>query len=103
MNIRQVRTEGRRAVIAASVLALVGFGTGGVFLAVALATPPKPPAPVIVGRPTNPSILSSGSFTFTDSHAGVTFKCSRDGAAFSACSSGISYSGLAQGNHTFSV
>jgi hypothetical protein len=62
-----------------------------------------PPEPVITSTPTNPTNQTGGSFSFTDTEAGVIFLCQLDGSAYSACSSPKSYSGLNQGSHTFSV
>jgi hypothetical protein len=44
-----------------------------------------PPAPLIAG-PADPSNQTSGSFSFSDSEAGVTFHCSLDGPGFPPCS-----------------
>src|SRR5438105_10485447 len=102
--VRRVRAAGRRGVVVASVLALVGVLLTGYFVTEALAAS-KPPAPTITGSPANPTATAttaSATFTFTDS-AGLTFKCSLDDSAFAACTSPKSYSGLAQRNHTFSV
>jgi len=62
----------------------------------------SPAAPTITGEPTNPTISTMATFTFTDSQAGVSFLCSLDGAAYVACGSGISYSSLS-GTNTFAV
>jgi hypothetical protein len=108
MKIRRVRTEGRKAAVAAAVLALVGVGTGGVFLASALAGA-KPPTPTITGFPANPTVTTGPvlvHFAYSDTQNGVTFKCSLDGVAFTATgcpNTGITYASVPQGNHTFQV
>jgi hypothetical protein len=61
-----------------------------------------PSAPVITGKPSNPSNDTAPTFTFTG-EAGSTFLCRRDTPEFAACPSGIAYSGLADGLHTFGV
>ncbi len=101
-TIRRVRAAGRRGIIAASVIALVGALVAA-YVVTSAGAASKPPAPTILTGPANPTTSSSASFTFSDSQAGVTFKCSRDNALFTTCASGIAYSGLAQGNHTFQV
>ena len=63
-----------------------------------------PPAPAIVTKPSNPSYVTSASFTYTSSVSGATFKCALDNAALAACSAGgVSYTGLAAGDHSFKV
>jgi hypothetical protein len=62
-----------------------------------------PPAPSITSHPTDPAAVSSASFAFSDSEAGVSFGCQVDGGGFPACTSPASYSGLGPGSHTFAV
>jgi hypothetical protein len=62
-----------------------------------------PPAPSIGTKPSNPSAVTSPSFSFSDSEAGVSFLCKLDAAPVSACTSPVSYPNLALGSHSFSV
>jgi hypothetical protein len=63
-----------------------------------------PPTPTITAKPANPTNVTSASFSFTDTLAGVTYVCALDTATFTACASPQSYPGpLAQGSHTFQV
>jgi len=64
---------------------------------------PTPPDTSITSAPSNPSKISSASFSFTSPDAGSTFQCSLDGAGFVGCASPQSYSNLATGSHTFQV
>ena len=101
--IRQLRTGRRSLIRAAGLVLTVVLATGGWAVAVALASP-STPTPTITSHPTNPTTVTSATFTYTDSKAGVTFKCSLDGSGFSVCPpSGISYNAQAQGQHTFAV
>jgi predicted phage tail protein len=67
-------------------------------------TPPTQ-TPSITAGPTNGSLVSStsASFSFSDSETGVATQCQLDGGTWGSCASPKSYSGLAQGTHTFSV
>jgi signal peptidase I len=62
-----------------------------------------PPAPTISAAPANPTNLTTASFSFSDTEAGVTFECRLDAAAFTSCSSPRAYAGLGEGSHTFRV
>ena len=62
-----------------------------------------PPDPTIDSGPSGTVYVSTATFTFSDSEAGVSFLCSLDGEAFSACVSPKSYSGIAVGDHAFQV
>jgi hypothetical protein len=62
-----------------------------------------PPVPTITSGPPALTNLTSASFSFTDTEAGVSFLCRVDSAAFAACPSPKSYSGISQGAHTFQV
>jgi hypothetical protein len=62
-----------------------------------------PVAPSITAKPTDPSAVTSPSFSFADIEAGVSFLCRLDAAAYVACTSPTSYASLALGSHTFSV
>jgi hypothetical protein len=73
------------------------------FAAVQALSASAPPAPVIDSGPSDPTSLTTATFTFHDSQSGVTFQCKLDGAAYAACASPKSYSGLAKATHTFSV
>jgi hypothetical protein len=84
-------------------LILVGALATATIILTLWVTVTAPPAPTIVGGPTNPTGSTSATFSFTDSTPGVAFQCSLDGAAYGACSSGKSYGGLEYGKHTFRV
>jgi len=63
-----------------------------------------PPAPTIVTKPSNPSYVTSASFTYTSTVSGATFMCAFDNAALAACSAGgVTSTGLAAGDHSFKV
>jgi len=62
-----------------------------------------PPLPTIGSGPANPTNVSTASFTFSDTEAGVAFQCDLDGGGFATCVSPKAYTGLAQGSHTFQV
>jgi hypothetical protein len=47
--------------------------------------------------------LTTATFTFTGTPAGVTFECRLDTGELATCESPRTYSGLAPGDHTFSV
>jgi hypothetical protein len=67
-----------------------------------------PPDTTITSSPTNPSLSTSASFSFTGSDnltpaAALTFQCKLDAGAFTTCTSPQAYSGLSLGSHTFQV
>ena len=64
---------------------------------------PRPPAPSIDTKPSNPSNVKQAVFAFSDSDGTVSFTCSVDGAAYSPCASLFSTAALADGSHTFAV
>jgi peptidoglycan/xylan/chitin deacetylase (PgdA/CDA1 family) len=61
-----------------------------------------PPAPVITDQPAAVTGSTTGTFSFTDSQAGVNFQCMVDGIG-SQCSSPFTSGTLADGSHTFTV
>ncbi|MBJ7458187.1 MAG: hypothetical protein JHD02_03265, partial [Thermoleophilaceae bacterium] len=61
-----------------------------------------PPVPSLTG-PADPSALTTASFTFSDTEAGVTFECSRDGGSFAGCTSPQNLTGFANGPHSYAV
>ena len=61
------------------------------------------PTATISGKPSDPSNVTSPSFSFTASQLGSTFLCKLDGAVFAACAPPTSYPGLVDGLHTFVV
>ncbi len=61
------------------------------------------PTTTIDGKPSDPSNVSSPSFTFSSNEPGSTFACKLGAAAFAACTSPKSYVALADGAHTFTV
>lgn len=73
-----------------------------------------PPAPVLTGKPPNPSTDKNPEFTFTDSDSSVTFTCKLDTGAAVRCNGDtdndndnpqgeIQYVNLTPGNHCFYV
>jgi hypothetical protein len=62
-----------------------------------------PPVPTFTAAPPVATPLTSASFSFTNTEAGVSFRCSLDDAAFAACSSPQAFTGLAEGLHVFEV
>ena len=64
---------------------------------------PRPPAPSIDAKPSNPSNVKQAVFAFSDTVATVSFQCSLDGAAYSACTSPFTTAALVDGSHTFAV
>ena len=61
-----------------------------------------PPAPVITDQPAAVTGSTIGTFSFTDSQAGVNYQCMVDGIG-SQCSSPFTSGTLADGSHTFTV
>src|SRR5690348_3602289 len=96
-----LRNRVTRALIGAALAGALGWA--GVALADS-----GPPAPVITGKPANPTNSQSAAFTYTDSQS-VTFQGALDGGSFVACgapgtSGSKSYAGpLAAGSHQFQV
>jgi hypothetical protein len=64
---------------------------------------PRPPAPSIDTKPSNPSNVKQAVFAFSDTDGTVSFQCSVDGAAYSPCTSLFTTAALADGSHTFAV
>ncbi|MEP6944790.1 MAG: choice-of-anchor Q domain-containing protein, partial [Acidobacteriota bacterium] len=66
-----------------------------------------PPDTTIDTKPSDPSTISSATFTFSGTDAGGSgisgFDCKLDAGTFANCTSPVTYSGLSQGSHTFSV
>ncbi|MCU1461831.1 MAG: putative internalin [Acidimicrobiales bacterium] len=66
-----------------------------------------PPAPSITDSPATLTHVTSASFSFSDTEAGVTFQCEFDGDTLSACLSPTSYGAnggtVPEGLHTFEV
>jgi large repetitive protein len=61
-----------------------------------------PPAVTISSHPTDPSNVTSPSFTFSASEA-ASLQCKVDGGSFAACISPKGYNNLDDGSHTFTV
>ena len=57
----------------------------------------------ITGKPSNPSNLSSASFSFSSTETGSTFQCQIDNGGYSTCTSPKLYAKLTDGSHTFEV
>jgi hypothetical protein len=57
----------------------------------------------IDAKPTNPTPISAGSFTFASNETGVTYACKLDDAAWAACGASYTTPSLADGPHTLSV
>ncbi|MDX1995676.1 MAG: malectin domain-containing carbohydrate-binding protein, partial [bacterium] len=55
----------------------------------------------LVSTPTNPSVSSNATFTFTGTSP--TFECAIDGGSFEACTSPKTYTNLSDGSHTFEL
>ena len=62
---------------------------------------PRPPAPSIDTKPSNPSNVKQAVFAFSDTVGTVSFQCSIDGAAYGPCTSPFTTAALADGSHTF--
>jgi len=60
-----------------------------------------PPDTSLTGFPTNPTNITSTTFTFSSSEAGSTFQCQLDGGGWIGCTSPRTYTGLSEGSHTF--
>jgi hypothetical protein len=61
------------------------------------------PNTTITTNPVNPTIDTTGDFTFTSDDPTATFECRIDGAAFAACTTPFASAPLAEGSHTFEV
>ncbi len=61
------------------------------------------PTTTITSGPSDPTMETSATFTFSADEDPVTFDCSLDGGAAQACTSPFTYTGLSAGPHTFSV
>jgi hypothetical protein len=61
-----------------------------------------PPTTTITAKPSNPSNVTSPSFSFTSNEPG-TFECQLDSSGYSPCTSPKTYTGVAEGSHTFNV
>jgi hypothetical protein len=68
-----------------------------------LATKSSTPAPSLSGGPSNPTKLTTASFTFSDNQGGATFQCALDTSPSTTCISPATYHSLGDGNHTFQV
>jgi hypothetical protein len=62
-----------------------------------------PPDTTITSTPSNPTNLTTSTFTFTAAETGGTFECVVDDGAYSACTSPHTTAALADGSHTFAV
>jgi hypothetical protein len=61
------------------------------------------PTVTITSGPTDPTVQSTATFTFTASEGGVTFTCQLDSQATTTCVSGVTYTGITTARHTFKV
>ena len=61
------------------------------------------PSTTILTKPSDPSSVTTPSFTFTSSEPGSTFECRIDGGSFAPCTSPRNLSGLSDNAHTFDV
>jgi large repetitive protein len=61
------------------------------------------PTATITDTPSDPSNVTSPTFSFSATESGSTFSCSIDGGAFEPCGSPKSYTSLANGSHSFVV
>ncbi len=64
------------------------------------------PNPVLTSPPSDPTLATTATFTFTDAEPGVSFVCELDYNYLAMnfnCISGVSYTGLALGSHTFTI
>ncbi|MDD2736637.1 MAG: hypothetical protein PHF56_22120 [Desulfuromonadaceae bacterium] len=62
-----------------------------------------PPDTFITSGPSDPSILTAGTFTFISSKPGATFECKTDAVAFVACQSPYTTATLGDGRHILTV
>jgi hypothetical protein len=62
-----------------------------------------PPDTLITSGPSDPSILTTGTFTFISSKLGATFECKTDAVAFVPCVSPYTTAALGDGRHILIV
>lgn len=62
-----------------------------------------PPITALLSYPTNPTISTSATFTFTDNEVGSTYQCNLDSAGYATCTTPKAYTSLALGSHNFLV
>ncbi|HJX65823.1 MAG TPA: hypothetical protein VJ860_17930 [Polyangia bacterium] len=61
------------------------------------------PIVAMATKPTDPTSVGAGTFSFTSPQSGVTFECNLDGAGYATCPASYTTTDLADGSHTLLV